>query len=323
MPKNRDVVIDSIRGLACLLLVSYHVIGNTDANGLNQSEGFYRNLNDFLVYIRMPLFTFLSGYVYANRPYQKDMKGYIKGKARRLLLPMLYVGTIFAFLQSVIFDSNSEIESWYLIHIIPVAHFWFVEAVFIIFLCMMFLEHFKFLSTRFRFSIVFFLSTIFYILNVNINVEYFALSGAIYLFPYFLFGLFVNRFDLAGRVNNVQILVLAFISFFILWCISNDYILVVTKHSYIPLLIGCLSCFVLISLKLKSEFLARIGVFSYVIYLYHVFFTAGSRILFTNLGVTNVTFLFIVSLSIGVFGPIWVDIAFSKHSFLRKNLLGK
>ncbi|WP_394143338.1 acyltransferase family protein [Vibrio atypicus] len=323
MLKSRNVVIDTLRGIACILLVSYHVIGSNESNGLNQSEGFYRSLNDFLVYIRMPLFTFLSGYVYANRPYKADIQRYIRGKVRRLLLPMFFVGTIFAILQSLISSSNNQVENWHLIHIIPVAHFWFIEAIFVIFLFMIFLEHFNLLSTRFRFFIVFLFSAVFYILNVSINVEYFALSGAIYLLPYFLFGLFVNRFDLVGRVNNTQSLMLVIITVLILFGIATDHIIILTKHSYIPLLVGCLSCFVLISLKLKSEVLARIGVFSYGIYLYHVFFTAGSRIVFTNLGVTNVTLLFIVSLFIGVLGPILVDIVLSKNSYLRKNFLGK
>ena len=95
---NRNLEIDTLRGLACLLLVAYHVIGATPSIGLKLSDGLLRELNDDLAYIRMPLFTFLSGFVYALRPYAGNWSAYLKGKATRLLVPMLFVGTLFALL---------------------------------------------------------------------------------------------------------------------------------------------------------------------------------------------------------------------------------
>ncbi|KIE21834.1 hypothetical protein SE23_06380 [Vibrio sinaloensis] len=323
MTPKRDITIDTLRGVACILLVSYHVIGSNDTNGLKLSEGFYRTLNDFLVYIRMPLFTFLSGYVYANRPYKNDFNRYIVGKARRLLLPMLYVGTTFAVLQSIVDGSNNQTQNWHLLHIVPVAHFWFIEAIFIIFLCMIFLEHYKLLSSISNCSLVFGLSVFLYTHNNNIDIEYFAFSGAIYLFPYFLFGLLVNRFKLEDKLGFFLIGVILLTTISILYGIADDYISVESKYSFVSLIIGCLSCFLLLSFRLKSALLAQIGVFSYSIYLYHVFFTAGSRIVFTNIGVTNISLLFFISLLVGIIGPVMVDVVFKKNKFLRKNLLGK
>ena len=38
--KNSRLSIDSLRGLACILLVAFHVIGSDLSNGLKISEGF-------------------------------------------------------------------------------------------------------------------------------------------------------------------------------------------------------------------------------------------------------------------------------------------
>ena len=62
--------LDTIRGLACLLLVTYHVVGPDRFTGMRVADGsFYRTvLADGPLLVRMPLFTFLSGFVYAYRP---------------------------------------------------------------------------------------------------------------------------------------------------------------------------------------------------------------------------------------------------------------
>jgi peptidoglycan/LPS O-acetylase OafA/YrhL len=65
VPSKRNIPVDTLRGLACILLVAYHVIGVTPESGLRLHDGILKNANELLAYIRMPLFTFLSGFVYA------------------------------------------------------------------------------------------------------------------------------------------------------------------------------------------------------------------------------------------------------------------
>jgi fucose 4-O-acetylase-like acetyltransferase len=95
------VQIDTIRGLACVLLVAYHVVGSEPSNGLLLADGPYRLAADLLAYIRMPLFTFLSGYVYAWRPFNGYIHSFLRGKVRRLLIPMVVVGSVFVFARVV------------------------------------------------------------------------------------------------------------------------------------------------------------------------------------------------------------------------------
>src|SRR5678815_1036900 len=58
--------IQSLRGLACLLLVALHVIGGEATIGMQvDDDSVYRLFGKLMFHIRMPLFAFLSGYVYA------------------------------------------------------------------------------------------------------------------------------------------------------------------------------------------------------------------------------------------------------------------
>src|SRR6185437_1975062 len=61
--------VQTMRGLACLLLVAFHAIGSTGASGLHVADdSAYRLFTNLFVHVRMPVFTFLSGLVYAWRP---------------------------------------------------------------------------------------------------------------------------------------------------------------------------------------------------------------------------------------------------------------
>ncbi|MFT6735617.1 MAG: fucose 4-O-acetylase-like acetyltransferase [Polaribacter sp.] len=321
MHKNRDVAVDTLRGLACILLVSYHVIGSNYTNGLRISEGMYRDLNDIFVFIRMPLFTFLSGYIYTNRPFSGNIAIYVNGKTKRLLIPMLVVGTIFALLQSFVPGSNNSIQNWYLLHILPVAHFWFIESIFLCFIVLIPLEKYKLLSNKIKFSIVFLVSAFLYI--SNIDIPYFSISGFIYLFPYFLLGLAVNRFSLVSYVNGATKIFISCLILGTLFAIYNDSIGVESTRATLPLIIGCLSCCVLLAYKFESNLLAKIGVYSYSIYLFHVFFTAGTRIFLSKLGIIDTYILFSFSLISGVLGAIAIENVFNKYYVTRILMLGK
>lgn len=318
--KDRNLHVDTLRGLACLLLVSFHVVGYTPQIGLQVTSGLYRDLNDFLSYLRMPLFTFLSGLVYAYRPFFGDAPGFIKGKARRLLLPMLVVGTLFALVQLATPGTNGGVDNWYLLHILPVGHFWFLQAIFIIFMLMIPLELLGAFRSPTRFFWVLLGASLVFVSGLRIS--YFSISGAIYLFPFFLLGMGCYRF---GWIRDLKLsygllaLALAGLGLFL----SVQGVVHGDTHSALGLVLGALGCIGLLSLRLESRWLAHIGVYSYAIYLYHVFFTAGTRITLSGTGVTDIHTHFALGMLAGILGPILVDQALSKSNITRITLLGK
>ncbi len=317
--KNRVCHIDTLRGIACILLVAFHVVGFS-TTGLRIDNGWYRDINDLLAFVRMPLFTFLSGIVYAYRPFSTGIGRFVLGKVKRLLLPLLTVGTFFAILQSNTLGVNSPPIDWHLLHILPVAHFWFIESIFLIFLVLIPIELLCLFKSKTGFFAVFLISIYLYILDIHF--KYFGVSGALYLFPFFLLGMGLQRFAIMKLIGVKTGFLLIIGMTFILVMQHFEFVKII-KQSFMGFALGAMSCVGLLSIKFESALLAKIGEFSYTIYLYHVFFTAGARIILNKLGVYDINILFLSSLIAGIVGSIIVELLFNRSNFTRLVLLGK
>lgn len=318
---KRDLEVDTLRGLACILLVSFHVVGAGQNLGLQLSDTHeLHRLNSILGYLRMPLFSFLSGYVYAHRPFQGHAVAFIQGKAQRLLLPMLTLGTFFAIVQSMTQGANARVTQWALLHILPVAHFWFLEALFIVFLIVLGLEACRVLSKPLGFSVVWGISVM---LQRFMDVPpYFALDGVVYLMPFFLAGLACKRFELDSKTSRSVAMATLIVAATWLWVLWEPHPSP-TKDTLLPgLVVGLSSAFLLLRSGWRSPWLAYVGSYSFAIYLLHVFFTAGSRISFTQLHLTNTYALLLLGTTFGVFGPIAAAMVIRRSGRLTRWLLG-
>lgn len=318
---KRSMEIDTLRGIACLLLVFFHTVGNTPITGLRVPEGHWlQQFNETLVYLRMPLFSFISGYVYAFRPFQGDVPGFLKGKVRRLLLPMLTVGTFYALLQAVTPGANAQIDNWWLLHIEPVAHFWFLEALFIVFLIVIFLEYFKVLSTMTGFAAVWMASALAF--GAAEFPNYFGARGAIYLLPFFLAGLACKRFDIVQLSARLVAAAALIGGIAIVWLLAAQMEQSKTLAAVASLSIGVSAGVLLLRSGWQSRPLAYIGAYSFAIYLLHVFFTAGSRIFLNKMGVLDILVLLAPGVVAGILGPIVCAQIIGRHPGLNLWLLG-
>jgi peptidoglycan/LPS O-acetylase OafA/YrhL len=321
--RDRDEYVDTCRGVACVLLVAYHAIGASVGNGLHLAgDSFWRNFADSLTYFRMPMFSFLSGVVYAWRPFTAgNGKHFLLGKMRRLLVPMLVVGTTFAFVQSITPGVNVAPANWATLHILPVGHYWFSESLFIIFMVVMTLESLHLLEDLRKFLIVLASAAIMQ-LTLTPPSE-FSLYGANYLFPFFLCGLGCSRFRIAKfDFFPICLAVLAGTSSYVIAGILG-YVPRTDRTSVVALLLGVSACLSLLMSGWKNRTLASIGFYSYAIYLFHVFFTASTRMFLYSMNFKNVTALIAVATTAGVVGPILVEKIAGRFALTRLLLLGE
>jgi fucose 4-O-acetylase-like acetyltransferase len=309
---------DTLRGLACVLLVSFHVLGDSPNTGLRLTEGHWlTQLNELLAYLRMPLFSIVSGYVYAFRPCAADMPGFMKGKMRRLLLPMLTVGTAFAVLQALSPGSNSAVQHWWLLHIEPVGHFWFLQSLFLVFLVVAALERLKALQTPLALASVWGVSV--FAMEFIRAPAYFGLSGALYLLPFFIAGLCIKRLEIDSNMARLLAAALLMSSLFV---VLNFPETLGAQNTLAGAVLGSAAGLLLLRSGWLSPALATVGTFSFAIYLFHVFFTAASRLFFSKLGIDNVYALLVLGTTLGVGGPMIAACLIRSSSQLNFWLLG-
>jgi peptidoglycan/LPS O-acetylase OafA/YrhL len=228
---------------------------------------------------------------------------------------------VFAVLQAVTPGTNSSAGPWYLWHVQPIAHYWFVESLFWVFVLVWALERRLWLQTAQGFAMVFALVCGLY-LSVR-GWHWFGIEGAIYLLPYFLTGLAATRFSLRVPLAKpwVKVVLLVCAVSAVVWMgvpVSNP-----DRRTVWILLSGLSLCLLCLSFGWANRHLAGIGRHSYAIYLFHVFFTAFARIALDRLQVDAMPIDLVAGVVLGLAGPMALERLASRFKWTAVLLLGK
>jgi fucose 4-O-acetylase-like acetyltransferase len=332
LSSSKDLYVETLRGLAIILVVLGHVIGYTKTGGMKVADdSIFRYLYFSLEYIRMPLFAVISGWVYANKPiYQSDKSDFILGKLRRLILPMFVVSTLLFLFRMVIPGTNSKPQIGSLASnlIYPYDVFWFLYSMFLIFIIISVLDTQPFFERLQGWAIALAISFVLLFFSKNYMEaipNFFSFKGALYLLPFFLVGIGVYRFHEVLLNNKI---VLALVAIFIVGVTLQQmswfgYLPIQTKHGLLGIAVGLSGVLLLFKLRWRSKLLAWIGNYAFGIFLFHVFFTGGTRIVLLKLGIEEQWTILVVSLFSAIILSIITERLVSKSKILSYYLLGR
>jgi fucose 4-O-acetylase-like acetyltransferase len=325
---KKDLIIETLRGLAIFLMVLGHIIGSTADVGLKVPDGSgWRFFYYTFQFIRMPLFTVISGYVYAYKPLSRfpSTGKFIGRKVNRLLVPLLVVSTIFFLVQYITPGTNSKVrlgEIWE-IYLFQYAHFWFLQGMIVVFLIVTLLERYHLLQTLKSSLICLFVIAFIFFIDVPLT-RFFSLNSVPFLLSFFILGLSLKRFH-EKIFTKTNIIIAA-----VVFTFAMAYQLYAFDQSPLPsrletgltLAVGSTACMLLIWLGLQNEGLVWLGNFSFGIYLFHVFGTAACRIVLMKLHVSNQFIHVIGGLMLGLGLPILLQLVIPKGSVLALLFFG-
>ncbi|AYL95243.1 acyltransferase family protein [Mucilaginibacter celer] len=306
---KKNLSIETLRGVAIILMVLGHVIGSSSNNGLKVADdSVWRWSYYALQYIRMPLFTVISGFVYAYKPATRfnSNSTFLWGKVNRLLIPLVVVSSLFFFLQYITpgTNSKSELSEIWKIYLFPYAVFWFLQGMMIVFIIVTILENFNLLNRLSSALMCFIIAALIFVL-LPFKLSFFSLTRVPFLLTFFLFGLLLKRFydsvfkgAFIGIAAIIFLLAFGYQIFVFNTTVSRQLINLLT------LCVGCSACILLIRLGFQNKKLTWLGDFSYAIYLFHIFGAVTGRILVGKLGINNLTVQIIVELAFGVSFPV-------------------
>lgn len=325
--------IETIRGFACLLLVAYHAIGNDTAHGMHVADtSSWRIFTELFVHIRMPLFSFISGLVFAPDPTSwPTFRSSLTAKLRRLGLPLLTVSSLF-WLVSVLtgVDRTTPYTDvlWN-----NYQHFWFLQASLIITVVLL-LAGLAFQGMRRAATILALPAVLLFLAAPEAELDVFSINQAVYLAPFFLAGLLVRTWKVETvafqnpdrRPELVSGLGIVALGLFALNAADVFQIVDVPfeRQSVLGLALGLATCLFLLSLRVESRWLSWIGGHSYAIYLFHVFFTSALRkgLLFLDASIPD-GIVFAAGLAGGVLLPILVESVITRNRWASLLFLGQ
>jgi fucose 4-O-acetylase-like acetyltransferase len=326
MRAEKDLSIETLRGVAILLMVAGHVVGHDDGAGMRvPDDSAWRYVELSLAYMRMPLFTAISGYVYALRPVTAGHVGsFLWGKAHRVLLPLVTVGTLQFLLRTIIPGVNQpqEITDIWRVYVYGTDQFWFLLAIFHIFVLISVADRFRLLD-RVPGWLLLLAAAVAVQLLLPFPPRIFSIRGMVYLLPYFILGVGACRHPqlFTRPVMAVVGLVLG-VGIGVHQCALLGVIdLEVPDHNLTPLgvAVGLSANALLFYLRRPNRWLARLGYHAYTIYLFHVLPSAASRLLLRKLGIELPVVVFLVGMVAALGAPIVVE-RILRHSPLLTHL---
>lgn len=291
----------------------------------------YQLFTLIFTHLRMPLFAFLSGFVYAYRPVGADKLAFLKKKLKRLGIPLLVVTALYTLMEMfpamrILHDATPQSGRLGLLqnYVYGYHHLWFLQAILLIFVLVVVLEHW--IGSFRNYLLALAGASLLHLIYKNAPYV-FSIYGAVYLLPLFLLGLGANRFRAQFWATGVRGAALAVFlvtaGIYLFLCYTGDAERFAGRESPLGLLLSAASCLVVIYWIPGVHWLAWIGTFSFGIYLYHYFFTVGTGVILRAAGVVEVAPNFALAMAFGVLGPVLLEIAVRRSAIARRVLLGQ
>lgn len=310
---QRLIVLDFARAIAIVLVVIGHYIPENSPN-------WYQWIHDVIYQFHMPLFLFVSGYVYVKTNAETSICGFWKKKFLRLLLPY-FVVSIFVLMVKLLAQEVAYVENpitykdFFQMLYLPVAgyYLWFLWALWWMFVVVYFFK------TRKSRCALLGLSFILYCLPIQLT-EVLCLRQFQMMFLYFMMGCFWG--DFLG-LKWLEHKTLPFVLFVMFIACQFFPILTVGTLSVVAALLGigmCLSysqLLVGVSEKVKTLFF-RISAASFVIYLFHTMFEGGAKAVLVKMPITDNCF-FIQAFFV-IFCGVWFPLLLETFILCRFNV---
>ena len=307
---NRKVWVDYTKAIGIILVVYGHVARGIFNAGIPIDERLYK-LADSIVYsFHMPLFFFLSGLFFYNSLNKRGMEGLICNKIDTIVYPYL-LWSIFQGVTEVYFSSytngNANYSELFSILWQPRAQFWFLYALFMIFI----VASIVFSKVSSKFIIPIFIGTIFLYVFQNEIPSYFHLNFISNNLVFFVFGIVINKWSDSEILSSKKLLFATTTGFFFLQYLFHSVLsLSYTSKGVLSLFVAFISILFIVAIskqlaKRPSNLFLFVGSSSMAIYLMHILSGSGTRIVLQKiLGINSISIHLLAGCVVGVLVPL-------------------
>lgn len=310
--------LDTLRAIACILVVIFHVVGNSSATGLRlpMSSGWHGFVDAFRD-IRMPLFTAMAGFLYATMPAKRGgVASFFVRKARLLLVPLMFVTTIALISHAAAYGTRHDVVQAYTHGYL---HLWYLYALMVIFVIVAPLD--ARISRSWRFWIAVMVAAPLLRLVVPLT-SVFSIAQGIGLLCFFAWGMVLNRRPAILHSTAVLVLAITIAAASLAWRIYGI-ALQVPPNKLFDYPAGCAWVYLALRLFPQIHAIESVGSYTFTIYLWHPFANALARLILIAIGIISVPVLFLAGLIVGIGLPILLHRGVARFPLLNSPLIGR
>ncbi len=302
---ERDLLADRLKAYACFLVLFGHVLRGVRLSGVDIPEVLYIAEN-FIWSFHVQLFLFLNGYVYkitGGSFFKGTGKDFVLRKLLNLGVPYTAFSVMYIVINSFVSGANtrSELSDILSLFTEPTAQYWYLYALFFVFLAWTVLSHF---TGNLQITLIF--AAVGYILPL-FGVGFGCLESAVYAAIPFGLGTLadfdgVKRCKPFARYAVVICHAVSGYALSALGLIGNA----VIKEAM--MLFGIAASVLFVSEVTKLLAVGRsldfLGMYSFQVFLLHTVFTAAARVALLRLGITSWVLHVAVGTACGILFPV-------------------
>lgn len=300
MKNNGTDWIDNIKIFACILVAVGHFFQSMVISGVIHWSELYDWFIQTIYYFHVPLFFICSGFLYQK--YSKvntfaKWKANVKKKLIVLGIPYFTFSIITWGLKSIFFDSvNAEVNNlFYDLFIHPLSPYWYLYALFFIFLLIP-------TFTQKNWYIICFLVAI--LLDLFVQTELYGLAIILKNIVWFMVGIGIclfacdKKMRLYPKYIGIILIVIFLVGSTATWYFALE-------STAVGLILGMLACLgIIITFIQRSTKRMFLSYYTMTIYLMHTIFSAGVRSVLLKLGVDSAMVHILFGLTASFLGPI-------------------
>lgn len=332
--KEREVWIDYLKAIACILVALGHFLQSMIKSNLIMTNGFFTYFEETIYLFHVPLFFICSGYIFQQYSYISSIKSWFYNAVYKLIV----LGTPYFFFSIItwslkmFFSGSVNDHPGALIDVLflsPLSPYWFLYVLFFIFLITPIFKEKK--HTLFALAITL---LIYFLHNYYPTNSYILSKLATYEF-YFILGMVFSKFNISKcKLLKHHGYTLGITLFTVFLLLSIHYYLS-ESSAFMNLLLCLLACVSLACIciymdfnKVHFTFIDYISEYTMPIFLMHTIFAAGLRSVLFKLNITTPWIHIIFGLLISFIGPIisamiaskikYVDFFLYPNKYIRK-----
>jgi fucose 4-O-acetylase-like acetyltransferase len=280
MGKNKHIEwVDYAKGIGIILVVYGHVARGVLNAGLAVDSEFVMLIDRLIYSFHMPLFFFLSGMFFIGSLGKRDTSSFIINKLHTLIYPYL-LWSIIQLSMQIGLDSYTNFEKTfeniYSFFWQPSDHFWFLYTLFVMFVVYALVYY---MTSSVTFLLV--LSLFTYLFQETISTPWVVMNSVYQFGAYFGLGIALSQYKNIVIPKSILWAVITFVSFVITLGLF-EYNYPVSDIALLAVAVVSIILIVIVS-KLLTYFdigwLKQLGSYSLEIYLVHIIFGSGFRII--------------------------------------------